>query len=137
MIFVSPPSMVGLTDASMTSGGNVDSIWLKRAVQENVRPSISAFASRAAATTTFSSSWLMPCRDWRALRAELVGRPPVVAHGRGQDRILSRQAHDLDELSGRQREDDERQQAEPEVHGALVVERTSGQVGSQHYAPSA
>ena len=53
---------VGRTDASMTSGGNVASIWLKNSVQENVRLSMSMFASLAAATTSDNSFLSMPDR---------------------------------------------------------------------------
>ena len=34
---VTPSFTVGRTDVSITSGGSVDSIWLKNAVHENVR----------------------------------------------------------------------------------------------------
>ena len=49
---VAPSFTDGRTDDSITSGGSVASIWLKSSVQENVRWSISALASCAAATTS-------------------------------------------------------------------------------------
>ena len=68
------------------------------------------------------------------LAREIVGRRPVLAHCGGQHGVLPRQPHDLDEVRDRQAEDHQRHEADREVDGALVVERTRRQVGAQHHA---
>ena len=52
---VAPRSTAGRTETIITSGGSVASRSLKNAVHENVRWSINALASRAAAATPISS----------------------------------------------------------------------------------
>ena len=64
-------------------------------------------------------------------------RPAIVANLRGEAGVLPRQAHDFGDVEDGQRQDDKAKHAERHVHGALVVERTRGEIGAQHYAPSA
>ena len=129
-------SIRGRIDVMRTSAGSVVSNRLNSSVQENVRRSISSLACRASTDAVSICLVSTLARNLAAVRPEL-GRPRLVARGlRRQLRVAPRVPEQPRHVERGRRDDDDREDQQPQADGALVVERPRGEIRPDHAAAS-
>ena len=130
----------GRTAVMRTSAGSVVSKRLNSSVHENVRRSISSFASCARGRDRREPRLDRRCArgappSARRSRARaLAPRRPRAAERRAAAASSATSARDVEHACTRARRP--RRQPSASVHRALVVERPRREVGSQHHARS-
>ena len=97
-------SLCGVTPAMRTSGGSVAWNWLSSSVHENVRRSISALASRAAACTAASFALIDRAADHLRLVAQVARLRFVLRDRLPRVAALRPAAADLEGVEQRQAE---------------------------------
>ena len=125
--------MFGRTSVSITSGGSVVSMRLKKSVHEKTRWSMSRLASRAAAATSSSicgltDRWISAiCAKTSAAVVSRPSRRPSVSS------VLRRESStDPVDLEREHHETDHSHHAEHDMDRALVVEGSGGEIGAEH-----